>query len=63
MITVKGMSEDTMTMVDVQKRIPSRLIRLLLRIASLRMGRYMILLNVGEDDISWSVADVGRIER
>lgn len=54
---------EEMTVRDLLKRVPTRLIRFMLRVASLQRGRYMLLLNVGDDEIEWSVSPVGRVER
>jgi hypothetical protein len=45
------------------KRVPSRLIRFLLRVASLQKGRYMVYLTVGDDDFAFSVCPIERVER
>jgi hypothetical protein len=52
-----------MTMREVIKRVPSRLIRFLLRVASLQKGRYMVHLTVSDDDFSFSVCPIERVER
>jgi hypothetical protein len=63
MQVVNGAADDTMTVKDILKRIPTRMIRFMLRIASLQRGRYMVYLTVGEGDIEWSVCQVERVER
>lgn len=55
--------EQSMSIQDLLKRVPTRLIKFMLRVASLQRGRYVILLGVGEDEIEWSVSQVGRVER
>jgi hypothetical protein len=60
---VAGRADDTMTMREVIKRVPSRLIRFLLRVASLQKGRYMVHLTVSDDDFSFSVCPIERVER
>lgn len=60
---VNGAADDTMTIKDIMKRIPTRMIRFVLRIASLQRGRYMVFLTVGDGDIEWSVCPVERVER
>ena len=54
---------DTMTIRELTKQVPTRLIRLMLRIAQLQRGRYMVLLSVGDDAIEWSVCPVEKVER
>lgn len=60
---LNGMSDDSMSIRDALKRIPTRMIRFMLRVASLQRGRYMVYLTVGDGDIEWSVCPVERIER
>ncbi|MCB1713894.1 MAG: hypothetical protein KDK05_02055 [Candidatus Competibacteraceae bacterium] len=63
MITIAGSVENTMPLKEAQERIPRRWLKFFERLVALRKGRYMILLNIGDGDMSWSVADVERVER
>lgn len=63
MITVTGTPESQMSLKDVQKQVPSRLLRLLLRLASLPRGKHIIVYNVGDGDVSWHVSEFGKLER
>lgn len=63
MQVLNGMSDDSMSIRDALKRIPTRMIRFMLRVASLQRGRYVVYLSVGDGDIEWSVCPVDRIER
>lgn len=63
MTVVNGMQKDSVPLREMTKQIPTRLLRLFLRVASLQRGRYVVLLSVGDDSIEWSVSEVGRIER
>jgi hypothetical protein len=60
---VAGRADDSLSMREAMKRVPSRLIRFLLRVASLQKGRYMVYLTVGDDDFAFSVCPIERVER
>jgi len=60
---VAGRADDSLTMREAMKRVPSRLIRFLLRVASLQKGRYMVYLAVGDDDVTFCVSAIERLER
>lgn len=60
---IAGRADDSMTVRDALKQVPSRLIRLLLRIAQLKRGKYVVYLGVGDDGtVSWSVCPIERME-
>lgn len=63
MQVINGAADDTMSIKEIMKRIPTRMIRFVLRIASLQRGRYLVYLTVGDGDIEWSVCLVERMER
>lgn len=54
---------ETKSVKEVGKLIPTRLIRLFLRISQLNRGRYILCLSVGDDEISWSLSEMGKPER
>lgn len=60
---VAGSGGNTAPIRDIMKQVPTRLVRLMLRIAQLQRGRYMLLLSVGDDMIEWSVCPVEKVER
>lgn len=61
---IVGNKPEMTTLKEIQQQVPSRLLRFLLRVAQLRQGRYVIYFSVGEDGLpSWSVADMGQVER
>lgn len=63
MQVVNGMAPDRQPVKELLKIIPTRLLRFVLRVAQLQRGRYVILYNVGEDDISWTIAPIQHVER
>jgi hypothetical protein len=52
-----------MTIRETIKRIPTRAVRLLQRIADLKRGRYMLLLTIGDDTMEWTICPIEKIER
>lgn len=60
---VNGMAPDRMTIRDAIKMIPARLVALMRRLASLQPGRYVIIFNVGQDDMYWEIAPFVKVER
>lgn len=64
MQVVSGMADDTLTIKEALKRIPTRMIRFMLRVAGLKKGRYVVYLSVGSDsNIEWSVLPIEKMER
>jgi len=55
--------EKKLTIHDLTKLIPTRLIRFMLRVASFQFGESIILYNVAPDDISWRVASMSQLRQ
>lgn len=61
---VAGRADDSMTVREALKQVPTRLIRFVKRVASLPRGRYVLYLAVGDDGmIDWQVSPIERLER
>jgi len=52
-----------MTIREVLKRVPTRLLRLAQRLAQLQRGRYMLLLTIGDDTMEWTICPIEKVER
>ncbi len=64
MIALSGSAKgEQKTIRDLTKLVPTRLLRFMLRVASLQKGRYVIIVGVGDNDIEWSVSSIGKTER
>lgn len=64
MQVVSGRPDDNMTIRDVLRQVPTRMIRFIKRIAQLQRGRYIVYLAIGDDGVmSWSVSTIERIEQ
>lgn len=48
---------------DHVQRIPVPLYKLMLRLAGLPRGRYMLTVTVADGVIDWSILEVGRVEK
>lgn len=59
----RGNPTQTSEVEPVKLSVPTKWANFLIRLLSLRMGRYMIVLTIGEDGIDWSVNHVGKVER
>ena len=61
---VSGRPEDGMTIRDVLRQVPTRMIRFVKRIAQLQRGRYIVYLAISDDGVmSWSVSTIEKIEQ
>lgn len=64
MQVVSGRPDDNMTIRDVLRQVPTRMIRFVKRIAQLQSGRYIVYLAISDDGVmSWSVSHIERIEQ
>lgn len=45
---------------EIRKYIPARLIRLFLFVATLKKGRHIIVLSIGDDTIDWDHGELGK---
>lgn len=62
-LMVNGAAKNQSTpMRELAKQVPTRLIRLFLRVASLQKGQYVLYLTVGDDEIQWRIGEMGRME-
>lgn len=43
--------------------IPPKFANMFIRLLNLRMGRYLVVLTIDEDNCDWSISHVGKVER